>query len=501
MSSHGRRIEIIEPKTELQQVGEESKDPMDVDFLKMGNDLLVKIHALMKISQIYDSKNVTFQQFIQRSLQSINPLIKRKGDLSLKIVRENLFLNGERLHYSIEGFNSYKYLLTQWKKRWISEFIFRKPLDENTLKAYIFTLMGLEEGDQKNADHFNQQLERLGITWIEAIPMEDFGGEEKGVAFSREDQQKVAKKIYFESIRTVKDIITQIEKEQDPDIRKLKRLAQRTVYLMMKDESIMLGLTMIKNYDEYTFNHSVNVSIYAMAIGRQLGFSKKALTDLGITGFLHDIGKSKIPKEIINKPGGLNEAEWEIVKKHPLGGVEIILKLKQLGKLNPRIVVGIFDHHLKSSIAGYPKLFRKKKGSLFGRIIQIADVYDALTTSRIYRKTPATPQQALIIMLKEQDIQFDPNLLKIFIGLIGIYPIGSFVLLNTHEVGIVYRTNPDSQWIDRPQVVLVERGEKGDAIGKVIDLAEPDEKGQFKWNIVKTLNPHHYQIDIAKYFL
>jgi HD-GYP domain-containing protein (c-di-GMP phosphodiesterase class II) len=236
-------------------------------------------------------------------------------------------------------------------------------------------------------------------------------------------------------------------------------------------------------------------------MGKRLGFSKKTLTELGITALLHDIGKSKVPREVLNKPASLNEEEWGMMKKHPLMGVEIVLNLKQLGEINPRMVVGIFDHHLKSDLSGYPKLFRKKEVSLFGRIIQIADSYDAMTTPRIYKKTPYTPEQALALLLRERTVHFDPLLLKIFIGLVGIFPIGSLVLLNTRELGIVYKPNHDPKWLDRPIVILVARSEKGDAKQEVVDLAEMDGAGCYQRSIVKTLDPDKYHIDIAKYFL
>jgi HD-GYP domain-containing protein (c-di-GMP phosphodiesterase class II) len=189
------------------------------------------------------------------------------------------------------------------------------------------------------------------------------------------------------------------------------------------------------------------------------------------------------------------------MKKHPLMGVETILNLKQLGEINPRMVVGIFDHHIKSDLSGYPKLFRKKDVSLFGRIVQIADSYDAMTTPRIYKKTPYTPEQALAIMLRERNIHFDPLLLKIFISLVGIYPIGSLVILNTHELGIVYKPNHDPRWLDRPTVILVDRDGEGKVKKAVVDLTTTDGAGHYPRSIVKTLDPYQYHIDIAKYFL
>ena len=467
---------------------------------KLGNQLVTKFHVLMRVSQIYDSKNVAIQQFIQEFLQTINALVKRQDWFSLKIIKDELYLNDQRLRYTVEGFASFKYLLTHWKRRLIGEVIIRAPVDEKTLTEFISILVSLEEGREENAAFFTRQLADRGIRTIEVLPLNV--SEADGSLHRQEDHQEVGKKVFFEMIGTVKEVAAQIMGKQQTDVRRLKRLVQKSVQLAMEDESILLGLTTIKNYDEYTFNHSVNVSIYALAMGRRLGLSRRALTELGMTGLFHDLGKSKIPKEILNKPGALADEEWKIMKEHPMTGVKIILNLKQLGEINPRMAIGVFDHHLKADLSGYPKVFRKQKVSLFGRIMQIVDAYDAMTTPRIYKKNPLTPAEALAIMVKERDVQFDPILLKVLIGMIGIYPIGSLVLLDTKELGIVAKSNPDLRWADRPQVILIasEKG-GGEAVKGTVDLTETNGGGQFKRSIVKTLDPNKYHIDIAKYFL
>lgn len=475
---------------------------MEAELSRLGNNLVTKFHVLMRVSQIYDSKNVALSQFIEEFLQTINTLIKENGILSLKIIRDDFFLNEQRLRYSVEGFTSFKYLLTQWKKRLIGELIFKMLMGEEALRHFIYAFINLEEGREENADLLKKQLESHQISSIDVNALETVEGEdEESFSLQKEDHREVGKRIFFETIGTIKEVITNIKGNQNTDVRKLKRLAQKAIHLVIEDESILLGMTMIKNYDEYTFNHSVNVSIYSLAMGKRLGFSKKLLTELGITALLHDIGKSKIPREILNKPASLNVEEWEMMKKHPLMGVEIVLNLKQLGEINPRMVVGVFDHHLMNDLSGYPRLFLKKEVSLFGRIIQIADAYDAMTTPRIYKKIPYTPEQALAVMLRERTVHFDPLLLKIFIGLVGVYPIGSLVLLDTHEIGIVYKSSPDPKWLDRPIILLVDRDQAGDVKKEVVDLTEGDGDGAYKRSIVKTLDPYKYHIDIAKYFI
>ncbi len=488
---------MIQPQRASHPSGERA----EAELSKIGNTLITKFHVLMRLSQIYDSKNVALHQFIQESLLVINTFIEKQGSLSFKIVGDDIFLNEQRLRYSVEGFTSFKYLSTQWKKRLIGEVVYRQSLNEETLREFIYLLMDLEEGEEENAIRFHERLRQRGISSIDVYPLELLEGEKGDSILSKEDTREIAKKVFFETIGTVKEVITHIKGKQHADVRRLKRLVRKAVHLVMEDESILLGMATIKNYDEYTFNHSVNVAIYALAMGRRLGFSRSVLSELGITAMLHDIGKSKIPKDVLNKPAALNEEEWGQMKRHPITGVEIVLNLKQLGEVNPKMVIGIFDHHLKNDLSGYPKLFHHKGVSLFGRIIQIADAYDAMTTPRIYKKIPYTPEQALAIMLRDRDAHFDSILLKMFIGLVGVYPIGSLVLLDTREMGIIFKTNPDPQWIERPLVILVERGRQGKGEKKLIDLTERNGQNGFKRSIVKILDPNKYHIDIAKYFL
>jgi len=271
------------------------------------------------------------------------------------------------------------------------------------------------------------------------------------------------------------------------------------VDLVLNDKSALLGLSTVKNYDEYTYNHSVNVSIYSMKLGSKLGFSKKMLAELGLAALFHDVGKTKIPGVILKKPGKLNDLEWDIVKSHPTVGVEDILEFHQLAEVKPRILFGIFDHHLNFDLSGYPNMKRKKKQSLFGKIIAIADVYDAMTTPRCYRKEPYSPTDALQLMWKECGVHFDPALFKVFVNAMGIYPIGSLVQLDDDELGIVYDTNARSELLDRPTVVTIpSEGAKG----RTINLSEKDEKtGGFKRSITRCLDPKRYNICVQEHFL
>ena len=475
-----------------------SLDSDEVRNSRMGNELIIRIHILMKSSQIYDQKNVALNQVVQGSLELINHFLKSEGSLGLKVIRNGIFINGKRLKLGVDSYIGFKFVLEQLQKKRVGEIRISRTLDEKMLKELVYHLMNLGDGDEENAKKLQAHLNGLDIKSIEVEPLEIF---EEDDFFAQTDPKETGKKLFFETIGLIKGAVTGIKKDQFINARKLKRMVQGAVNLMVKDESILLGLTTIKNYDEYTFNHCVNVAIYSLAVGRRLGFSRKTLTELGMTALLHDIGKAKIPKEIINKPDRLDGDEWRLMKEHPMMGVEMMLKIKQLGEMSPKMVIGVFEHHMNYDLTGYPKPVRKKDLTFFGRIIKIADCYDAMTTPRAYRRKPYRPEQALAIMVQEKNA-FDPILLKVFIGIIGIYPIGSLVMLNTNEIGVVFETNPDPQYINRPKVILISQSEGKRRIGPSVDLLEMDsETKSYKRDIVKALDPKKYHVNIVEHFL
>ena len=465
---------------------------------RWGNDLIIKLHILMKVSQIYDQKNVALDQVVQGTLELINHFLKSEGSLSLQVIRDGVFINQKRLKIGVDSYIGCKFVLEQLQKKRIGEIRVLEVLDEHTLKEFVYHLMNLTDGDEGNAQKLGDDLSRLGIESFAFEVLEVF--EEDEFFVGETDPKEAGKKLFFETVGVIKGVVTGIHEKQFIDARKLKRMVQGAVNLMVKDESILLGLTTIKNYDEYTFNHCVNVAVYSLAAGRRLGFSKKMLAELGITALLHDIGKAKIPKEIINKPDKLDDDEWRLIREHPLTGVEMMLKIKQLGEMSPRMVIGVFEHHLNYDLTGCPKLIRKKDLTLFGKIIKIADCYDAMTTPRAYRKKSYRPEQALAIMVREKN-GFDPILLKVFIGIMGIYPIGSLVLLDTNEMGVVFETNPDPQYINRPKVILISQSEGRRRIGPAANLAEIDGEKGYKRSIVKALDPKKYHVNIVEHFL
>jgi putative nucleotidyltransferase with HDIG domain len=386
------------------------------------------------------------------------------------------------------------------RKRWIGEVEFTKEVSPEHLKDFIYLFSGLEENNESNYLYVGKQLEYRDIGDISVGKLEFFKDEE--IYVDSEDQKRFSKETYFKTINLVKEVTESINSQKVLNFRKAKRLIQNTVNAIMQDESTLLGLANIKNYDEYTFNHSVNVAIYAISLGQRVGIPKKHLSHLGMAALFHDIGKTKVPKEILNKTGKLSPEEWVYIHSHPVVGAEIVMRMKEWGELSTRMIDVAFEHHLRYDLTGYPKLTRKKKVSLFGRIVTLADFYDALVRPRVYNRYPYVSEKILGIMLERSGKEFDPALVKVFINMIGVFPLGTLVLLNTNEMGIVTQIQEDIEQIDRPKVCLLYYSDGEYRKGKVVDLREMDEttKG-FKWNIVKTLDPNEYNINVAEFLI
>ena len=223
---------------------------------------------------------------------------------------------------------------------------------------------------------------------------------------------------------------------------------------------------------------------------------------MGICGLVHDLGKAEIPVEILNKPEKLSAEELKEIEKHPLRSVNQIIKLRASKDLKAKIMLAPFEHHLKYDLSGYPRIQRKKPMSIFGSIVTIADVFDALTSPRIYRSKVFGPDLALGYMIDRAGKDFDPILLKIFVNMLGVYPVGTLLMMDTGEKGLVIGTSENAD-ITRPQVMLlVSDGQGSFKRGNIVRLTERNHyTGSFLRNIVKSVHASTYGIQPVEFIV
>jgi HD-GYP domain-containing protein (c-di-GMP phosphodiesterase class II) len=311
-----------------------------------------------------------------------------------------------------------------------------------------------------------------------------------------------AHRIYSFAYNSIREISRDILEKRRAGIRKPLRIVQEIVDFAIQDKSVLFGLSTIKDYDDYTYTHSVNVAILSVCLGHQIGLSENSLLFLGVCGLFHDLGKIDIPIEIITKPGPLTEDEFKVVQQHSLNSVRQILKLQAHSDLIARIVLGPFEHHLKYDLTGYPKVNWKRPISLFGRIIEICDVYDALTSPRIYRPDPFSQDRALEIIAARSGTDFDPILVKWFINMAGIYPVGTVLIFDTGEMGVVCEGGSfeDNQ---QPRVLMLKKGEAGQFLpATIVDLHQADpETGKCARTIKSTHHASEFGIQPMTYLM
>lgn len=244
-----------------------------------------------------------------------------------------------------------------------------------------------------------------------------------------------------------------------------KKLAQNLVEKILERDELLLDIIEIKSYDNYTYSHSMNVSMLSVLIAKQIGFSLNRLTDVALCGLMHDIGKIDIPINIINKRGPLSYDEYELVKSHPQIGVE---RMRKCYNISREVLAGIQCHHEKYCGDGYPYGYKGESIPLFARILAIADVYDALTSQRSYRKA-WHPCDAIQYIIAHADVQFDPCLVQNFLHVVCAYPTGTIVNLSNGSLAIVVKNHPEN--VLRPTIRLVETCSLG-AVDTEINLCE-----------------------------
>ena len=255
-----------------------------------------------------------------------------------------------------------------------------------------------------------------------------------------------------------------------------------------------MALTALKKYDNYTFTHMVNVSALAMAQARALNIEGTLLREFGVAALMHDIGKVHTPLEVLNKPDKLTKDEFDVMKRHVVDGAHILRRTPEMPALAPIVA---FEHHLKQDLSGYPENIGSRKLNLCTMIVSIADVFDALRSNRPYRQGLAT-NRIRAIMGEQGNPAFNQTLLKRFVNLMGLFPVGNLVRLSTDELAVVTAEHPTDPF--RPQVKII-ADRNGDFLEEplLVNTWERDGAGDQERGVVEAVDPEPLNIDPLKY--
>lgn len=464
-----------------------------------GEIFLRSLYRLTQTVKIHQDNNQLLIDGTQDFVKSMTPWWVEEDYLTIKVSRGRFLLENEKLLYHRKNINMIQEMVRYFEQRHLQGLRFHNPVKDCSFEEILSFVRMLNHAESQSNPRkwLVQRLEEESFLWVEIVQDSQVVSEKQDLA-----RREIVRRTYSYALSSLKDVSEKITSQRRAGTRKLKRITQNMVDLLIEDESVLLGMSTVRDYDDYTYAHSVNVAILSLCLGKRIGLSRVSLTRLGICGLVHDLGKVEIPKEILNKPGKLSAEEFQEMKRHPIRSVSEIIKLSASRELKAKIVLPPFEHHLKYDLSGYPPVKTKKSISLFGKILSIADVFDALTSPRIYRPRAFSPDHALGMMLEGSGKDFDPILLKVFINMLGVYPIGTLLYLDTGEMGLVVGS-PDNGDNSRPKVVLLKIDDKGGyKKGKVVNLAEKDSKtGLYKRNTKKSINPSVLGIQAAEFLV
>ncbi len=283
-----------------------------------------------------------------------------------------------------------------------------------------------------------------------------------------------ARAAYLDGSRLIDQVLADVQHGRVIDTRACHSAVKRNLASMLRNESAMLWLIRLKNKDLYTSLHCLSVSIMAMGFGNHLGLQDDKLQLLGMAGLLHDVGKMRIDPEILNKPGKLTAQEFEVIKRHPVFGLEA---LRAQPGIPEAALHAAYGHHERLDGTGYPLGSGPAQISYMTRIITIVDAFDAITSHRAYGCARPV-QSAFEILRSASGRQFDEDLVSEFIRWLGAFPVGTLVELHTGEVAVVVEKHRQYQL--RPRVVVLRDAAKQRCTPRYLDLAQitVDEEGE-----------------------
>ncbi len=506
----------------------------------LGQRFLQAINGLISTAKIHLDNNQLLQQSVHAFAKIIEECLQYDDEINLIASVGGFYLQQEKIGLQRNALGLAKKLLLYFNDREIDGLRFKRSTAYiRTTDLLVFIrLLNKSKNEDKPAYWLSSMLEENRFNWVELIDTSQAQSlasifasgtdnqQVAGGATTSATAQKIASKkppakkqsstarrkkrrtqkallTYSRAMYSLQDVAKRLASNKNAGMGKSVQLVQNMVDMIMNDDNVLLDLSTIRDYDDYTFTHSINVAILSLCLGHRIGLNKVLLARLGLSALFHDLGKIDIPKEVLNKPGKLDADEFKIIQNHSIFSVRRILRLRASYDRKAGIMLAPFEHHLRYDLGGYPKTPRKTPISLFGRIITIADVYDAVTAPRIYRKSYMSQDKALGLMLEDSGTIFDPVLLKVFINMLGIYPVGTVLVLDDAQLALVAHPPDEAKEKGTLWAIRLERLKNGGyKRGEFINLGnwDPDKKA-FNQEIQQTHHPADLGIQPAEFLL
>jgi HD-GYP domain-containing protein (c-di-GMP phosphodiesterase class II) len=439
-------------------VSDRAETPREGESLvAFGETLLLRLSALTRTARTYDVSNQAFQRQMQEFHGVLRQIFEVEDEVALVMVSDYLYLNGMRIKGHTGLLGAYHATMADFERRHVGGLRFLPAVEPAEIERFFQVFMAAE--DSVLAERLPETLAEAAIVNIAVVPASELEAEDLTRELAEKPTPKGerarARKVFWRAVLGTKKIVLRARQNGRPDLRQAKRLVQPVVDNIMKHEYSIVGLTAIKDHDEYTYTHCVNVAVLSISMGQHLGLPRQALADLGVSGLLHDLGKMSIPGEVLRKPDALSAEEWVMMRRHPLEGAVMIARMPGLSTVMLDAMRACLEHHMNYNRTGYPDVELDWGQATMSRIVAMADCFDAITAHRAYHKRPRTPFEGLQLLLGPNRVNFDPAVLWALVRSVGLYPAGT--VLQTASGHVVACISPNPNDVTRPHCRVLVR--------------------------------------------
>jgi HD-GYP domain-containing protein (c-di-GMP phosphodiesterase class II) len=460
-----------------------------------GPALLGALYNGVKTLQLYPAENEAVRRAVADLEAHASRLFEREGGLSIWIAGSYLFLNDLQVKLGLADYASLSALREQVRSHGVGRIDVQPRVRAEEWTAFLSALGTDPSPGHPPLESLRARLEADDVRHIQVGPPSPLFEGRDGP-----ESVEAARRTYAYSVKVAKEMMSGLVLGKAIGARRAQRAVLRVVDQVLQDRASMLGMLTLRDYDDHSLIHAVNVSILSVALGDHLGFSKQHLFELGFAALFHDIGKVLIPTGVLNKEGWLNEEEWRLVSQHPDFGLLMLFNVEGFEQPPYRAMLAAYEHHMKTDLSGYPRVIRRRRQGLFARIVALTEAYDAAISRYSKQFLPCSPDEAIRQLRDSESGAYDRVLVRAFVNMMGIYPVATLVILDTGELAVVVAPNPNPRAIHRPMVRIV-AGPDGQRLadGPIRDLTEVDpDTGRPRRTIARSTDPQRYGIRVSE---
>jgi putative nucleotidyltransferase with HDIG domain len=457
--------------------------------LRAADDFMRRLAAALRGAQLYAPSHPLVQRAFESLYESLNQLLTDQPSIAVGIIGNEIIVGDLPLPKAAESMGE---MIRRLKSLGIERIAFERGVTPEELQTLAMTIAHPERRPDQAAPGVEQADPLAAFGSLAHIRVGRIQTEEKKEQSSAD--VATIRRLYSNATNLASAVWDTAQSEGMPDQKAARALVDSLAQAVSANRTALIALTALKNYDNYTFTHMVNVSVLTMSQARALGIDGAPLRELGLAALMHDIGKVRTPTEVLNKPSKLTDAEFEIMRMHVVDGAEILRRTPEMPAIAPVIA---FEHHLRIDGTGYPFGVQRGMLNIGTQLCGIADVYDAMRSQRAYQQ--AFPSDRILEVLKRNDgHQFDQNLVRRFTQLLGIYPPGNLVRLDDGAMAVVMAVHAPDPFKPRVKVIVTGSGERLENPFEMnLFEAPPDLPGPK--SVTASLDPAEYSIDPLLY--